>query len=222
MYSKYFCTLDIISEFYKNEIKLLYNDIINFEEKYKNDIGSLTKKHNIRWFEYLEEPNFTEVFKERYFTGLNCEEIKDDYNFKKIKDVYKLLTPINVESLVFSYKKEGDTSILFTGDSNLECIKDTKLLEIIKESSLITAPHHGSKDNKDVYKLFSKENKFFVRSDSKSKYRPCKEYIHFGKKYCTVCNYPEDDIHKKIKLEFIGGVWSINDEENLRCKCKII
>lgn len=63
----------------------------------------------------------------------------------------------------------------------MECIKDIKFLEIIKESSLITVPHHGAKDNKDVYKLFPKENKVFVRSDCKSKYRPCKEYIDLEK-----------------------------------------
>lgn len=94
------------------------------------------------------------------------------------------LTTVNKQSLVFYLEApEEKPGILFTGDSDLRGIN----LERIRGGSIVTAPHHGSKDNANVYSMFQ-EPMVWVRSDGNSKRRPCDEYLRAnGKRFCTIC-----------------------------------
>ncbi len=94
------------------------------------------------------------------------------------------LTTVNKQSLVFYLEApEGKPGILFTADSDLEGVD----LKRIRERSIVTAPHHGSKDNASVYSMFQGPM-VWVRSDENSKRRPCSEYLHAcGKRFCTIC-----------------------------------
>jgi hypothetical protein len=93
------------------------------------------------------------------------------------------LTVWNKESLVLSASPPyAGAGILFTSDSDL---KDVQLPVI--DGAIVTAPHHGSEANKNVYGLIN-ARVTWVRSDGRFRKRPCPEYLQAqGKRFCTLC-----------------------------------
>jgi hypothetical protein len=94
------------------------------------------------------------------------------------------LTTINREITVF-YLESGNiqSGILFTADSDLQGMN----LQGVPDGSIATAPHHGSKDNRDAYARIGRPM-VWVRSDGYSRSRPCDEYLKApGRRYCTMC-----------------------------------
>ena len=173
----------------------------------------------IRWFNYNEFKN--EGGKSDFLIPINSEEVIKIKRPRRTALEYLALTTSNKESLVFMSPSTNDTpAILFTADSDLSFKQ-----KIDWESKmLITAPHHGSKLNAYAYKRFKKDtnNKItdvvWVRSDMKSKRRPCELYLKApGKKYCTICrscNLPKQN----VRLIYKNNRWvPISTRE---CCCK--
>ena len=87
------------------------------------------------------------------------------------------------------------------------------------DNVIITAPHHGSDDpyNVKVYNaLQCSGNETWVRSDSKSKARPCKEFKNKKKRYCLTCGIRSCGLQELI-FKFMNGRW-IN-MNGILCKC---
>lgn len=130
----------------------------------------------------------------------------------------------NHESLVFMYENEGIPNIVFSGDSDYYWLWSNEKSIQVKDSSIVTAPHHGSATGKAAYDtnvIYScsstgptNKDITFVRSDSPStkgyKSRPCIEYRNMISKYCTDCVKNkriilEYDVYNKIFLEINGN-----------------
>lgn len=99
------------------------------------------------------------------------------------------LTTVNKESLVlYSPQDSSAPGVLFCGDSDLH---GTSLS--LGVGDLVTAPHHGSADNAAAYRLVVGSSPApgsitWVRSDRRSRTRPCQEYLSApGRRFCTVC-----------------------------------
>jgi Metallo-beta-lactamase superfamily len=167
----------------------------------------------IRWFKYNHWPTETKI-KNYPLIGLNCEEVKRIRPYKSHDALVLELTLINRMGLVFKYDKEGRPNVLFTSDSNFAFLHHG-VIEL-KEHSIVTAPHHGSKDNQNVYKKIKGENLIYVRSDRINSKRPCQNYIMQKNKYCTICNNTSK--HIKVHLKYQSGLWQ---PTNGKCTCEL-
>ena len=125
------------------------------------------------------------------------------------------LTTVNKESLVFYLEAPREQpGILFTADSDLKDVD----LGPVQDGSIVTAPHHGSKDNARVYSLF-RRSMVWVRSDKRSRHRPCKEYLSApGWRFCTLCrdsNRPK----QAVRLYMQKGRW-VSCCSTVPCSCR--
>jgi hypothetical protein len=93
------------------------------------------------------------------------------------------LTVWNKESLVFwASPPYAGAGVLFSADSDLKGVQMPVL-----DGAIVTAPHHGSEANKDVYSRITTPV-IWIRSDGNFKNRPCPEYLQAkGKRFCTLC-----------------------------------
>jgi ribonuclease BN (tRNA processing enzyme) len=184
-----------------------------------DEIVSKCKEKNIkvRWLKYNKEYNPIQVDKSIELFALNSQENLNIKAFIDDNDIILQLTPINRESLVFKFETDGKPNVLFSADSGFEFLSKKKLIGL-QDNSIVTAAHHGSKDNLNVktYKLVDGKDLIYIRSDNQNKVRPCDDYIKLNKKYCTVCNTATPPQNKKVELEFINGAWLTNNNE---CKC---
>jgi hypothetical protein len=155
----------------------------------------------IRWLKYVDKYQNNRISNLYNLYALNSfETYIEPYNIELLKNALYFLTKINKESLVFVFCPNEKPSVLFTSDSNLSfidpCIK-------LKDYSIVTAPHHGSEDNKKAYSKIIGNELIYVRCDRSQQNRPCNEYISLEKKYCTICrNYTR----KKQASNFWGQV----------------
>ena len=96
------------------------------------------------------------------------------------------LTVFNRESLVFWVPEQySGGGVLFTADSDLNGVNFQP-----SDGAIVTAPHHGSGENKRVYSTIN-SRVIWVRSDGKFRKRPCPEYLRvLGKRFCTLCHHP--------------------------------
>lgn len=133
---------------------------------------------------------------------------------------YLRLTIENKQSLVFYAPESKSTpGVLFTADSDLEFSLPFKFPSI---PPLVTAPHHGSIDNKCAYAMVNSWlpndiHPIWVRSDCKNKKRPCSEYREQRYKFCTLCNNSQ---RGKDKIEFVvrNKKWC-SQTQNRQCVC---
>lgn len=181
-------------------------------------IAKLAYAHGakIRWFDHqkFKENGHQPQGGENILRPLNSVEI-GRFKRSSIGLLYKLaLSVANRESLVFVSQAEGEPSVLFSADSNLENVQ----IPVVNNSDefLVTSPHHGSEANKCVYGLFIKNQPTWARSDMKSKRRPCAEYKNQTKKFCTLCNRVSS--HKTALIfSSNANTWSTS---NSSCVCK--
>lgn len=180
------------------------------------ELAALAYESNskIRWFEYSE---YQAEGGEDYLRPVNSVEI-----LAYQKDItalcYLSLTKANVESLVFySPDDKSDCGVLFSADSNFTFKQS---LSFIQSKSIITAPHHGSEHNINTYIQLANHignDNIFVRSDSKSNSRPCKEYVSLlQNKHCTICNTNKNSKKTPIKFVVANGKWMTT---NKLCSC---
>lgn len=110
------------------------------------------------------------------------------------------LTTWNKESLVlWATPGSAGSGVLFTADSDLQGM----VLPAI-DGAIVTAPHHGSEDNKAVYQRVAAKitgrPPIWIRSDGKFRSRPCREYLSaLGKRFCTICR---NSVHPKQSVSF--------------------
>lgn len=110
------------------------------------------------------------------------------------------------------HKKDGIPDILFTADSDLDFCSSNVLL---KDNSIVTAPHHGSAANDIAYTRITGNNLIYIRSDRSQQSRPGQGYLNNKNRYCTICR----NITKKQKLELHlnGALFTTNARS---CKCQ--
>jgi len=128
------------------------------------------------------------------------------------------LTVWNKESFVlWAPPPYAGPGVLFTADSDLKDVS----LPVLK-GAIVTAPHHGSENNRSVYQLVmqnSVSEVVWVRSDGNFRKRPCKEYIRApGKRFCTLCR--NSTRPKQAVVLFVqSNIW-VPDERVHPCSCK--
>ncbi len=168
---------------------------------------------NIRFFEYDPSRSCCGAkINGTQFIPLNCTEVAKIKTYGSIIDIL-CLTVANQESLVFRYDSNQDGSVLFTADSNLSF---TASKIVFEKPAIVTAPHHGSIDNASAYSKIQGDITW-VRSDCKTKKRPCQEYARQPKRFCTLCN-PASNSKQPVKLSWQKGVW--NETDTRQCACK--
>jgi hypothetical protein len=119
---------------------------------------------------------------------------------------YLSLTVVNKESIAFISPENPDKPcVLFSADTDLKGYSITSPCTL---PPLITAPHHGSEENNNVYLVVnnwltaSKVSPTWVRSDGKSSTRPGATFKASRMKYCTLCNTRHA---RKQPLKFTGN-----------------
>lgn len=155
----------------------------------------------IRWFEPVNgcAANYIDYG----FTALNSKETHQIKKLKGVKEfIYALtLTDENKYSLVFEYAEEGTPIVRFSADSDCTCQSVTPYLDNI----IITAPHHGSEANQNVYNQIRGQNIIWVRSDRKSRKRPCAAFKSKANRYCLACR--NRNFKTELRFEYDGNRW---------------
>lgn len=172
--------------------------------------SSLSSGSNVRWFRYMGrlldyQCGFNILAKNAKETGITV------YSTPRLFFQALSLTKINQESLVFLYSSENLPNVLFTADSDLSF---TNAPILLTNSSIVTAPHHGSKHNKDAYAKITGNDLTYVRSDRSQTNRPCVEYLSQNKRYCTICR--NSGPKQKVVLELKNN--AIVTQAN-KCTC---
>jgi len=135
---------------------------------------------------------------------------------------YLALSTSNKESLVFfAPESKAAPSVLFAADSDLNFGLPAAAPN---RSVIVTAPHHGSDQNRDAYHqvsswlLSNKVQPIWIRSDCKSKSRPGSSFKGETAKTCTLCNC---GVHPKqtVKCHTRLGKWQFT-RGTRRCSCK--
>ena len=164
----------------------------------------------IRWFNPVNSCTRNSV--DYGFVALNSNEM---FCVQKPKNAlnFALLCSLTVEneySLVFEYLKDGIPILRFSADSDCTCQSRS-----YDEDIRVTAPHHGSEANDVVYNNLMGNKIIWVRSDSKSRKRPCSVFKGLKKKCCLACfNY---NFKKEICFEYSNKQW-IKIKGNI-CNC---
>lgn len=155
----------------------------------------------IRWFEPVNgcAANYIDYG----FTALNSKETHQIKKLKGVKEfIYALtLTDENKYSLVFEYAEEGTPIVRFSADSDCTCQSVTPYPSNI----ILTAPHHGSEANQNVYYSIQGDDMIWVRSDCKSRKRPCAAFKSQANRYCLACR--NRNFKTELRFEYDGNRW---------------
>ena len=165
----------------------------------------------IKWF--FPENNGDNILNS--FRPVNCKHLLKTKKIKNNNLIYFLqlayITSENEHSLVFEYHIDNSPRILFTADS-LISIPNPYTNQII-----VTAPHHGSNSNRQVYNNVKGSDIIWVRSDGPSFTRPCQEFLNLSNKYCLSCTKKYPIKREEIIFEWDNGQW--NNLKGQSCKC---
>lgn len=199
-------------------IENAYGRLINIvNEAYKNGC-------KIRWFQSTGN-NYTKnqiidsnicnnLLYNTSFIALNSLPI---CNIKLIKTIGKviqalLLTTVNRYSLVFEFCYNDIHVVRFSADSDLYC----QSIDPYPNEIIITAPHHGSDKNANVYKNIKGNDIHWVRTYHKKVQVGCAEFLNQNNRYCVKCplhnNNPQD-----VSFYYQNGKW--NKTAGMKCKC---
>lgn len=165
----------------------------------------------IRWFEPID--GCTNNVISYGFTALNSIETNKIKKLKGVQEfIYALiLTAENKYSLVFEYIKNNIPIVRFSADSDSTCQSVTPY----KNNIIITAPHHGSEANQKVYKTIQGDDIIWVRSDYKSKTRPCSDFKNQQNRYCLACR--NKNFKSELCFEYYGNTWLCR--KGNKCNC---
>lgn len=153
------------------------------------DIALLAHDRNctIKWFEPTQCKIIYNSVPESGFFEINST-LK--HTIQHIKDTVVAFAMVlhlsseNKHSLVFEYFKNHIPIIRFSADSDYPCQSN-----FYRENIIVTAPHHGSKHNANVYGAIQGDDIIWVRSDRiSSQGRPCYEFKTMKNKYCLACD----------------------------------
>lgn len=192
--------------YYHHILKHYGTSLLNLQLNLKriSDIVRLAYQRGckIRWF---EPTNYCTNKDVSYgFRSLNAVQMA---SVKRLKDTYSFiqmvtLTKENEYSLVFEYLKNNIPVIRFSADSNCSCQSTTYDNNII-----VTAPHHGSEANANVYSAIVGKDIIWIRSDGKSKKRPCADFKKLNNRYCLTCHNKNFKQEIVFKYNFLSKVW---------------
>ena len=170
----------------------------------------------IRWFEPVD--GCVKNYIDYGFTALNS---KETHQIKKLKGVQEFmyaltLTAENKYSLVFEYA-EGSTPIVrFSADSDCTC----QSVSPYPNNIIITAPHHGSEANQNVYNQIRGNDIIWVRSDRKSRKRPCAAFKSQANRYCLACRNRNFRAELHFEFEYKENSWQHKTGNSCTCKIK--
>lgn len=166
----------------------------------------------IKWF-FPDDSGDTLI---NNFKPVNCKHL---LKMKRISAdnltfFYQLayLTSENKHSLVFEYHIENIPRILFTADSNIS------IANPYANQILVTAPHHGSHSNKQVYENIKGGDIIWIRSDRPSFTRPCQDFLKMKNKYCLSCTKKHSIQKEQLIFTFNNGQWT--RVKGQKCNCK--
>lgn len=167
----------------------------------------------IRWFNPVNSCTRNSVY--YGFVALNSNEM---FCVQKPKNAlnFALLCSLTVEneySLVFEYLKDEIPILRFSADSNCTCQSRS-----YDEDIIVTAPHHGSEANDVVYNNLMGNKIIWVRSDSKSRKRPCSVFKGLKKKYCLACKRTNNIT--EICFEYDNSKKHWIHVKGVQCMCK--
>ncbi len=152
------------------------------------------------------------------FVALNSKLIR---RVRFIKDPMAFLhaltlTEANKHSLVFEYIKNDIPVVRFSADSDCICQSVTPQYT---NNIIVTAPHHGSAANANVYTGIQGQDIIWVRSDGKTSNRPCDEFKKLPVKYCLVCQTNGFKTEISFEYDFSTKKWGCL--KGKACQCKI-
>lgn len=165
----------------------------------------------IRWFEPID--GCVNIVIDYGFTALNSHTTHQIKKLKGVQEfIYALtLTAENKCSLVFEYAEAGVPVVRFSADSDCAC----QSVASYTNNIIITAPHHGSEANQNVYNDIQGNDIIWVRSDRKSSARPCASFKNQANRYCTACR--NHNFKTELRFEYRGKHWQ-NITGN-KCNC---
>ncbi len=157
-----------------------------------------TKGCNVLWYKYGETRKLTPKYG---IIPINSAPVKiTKLSFDKM---FKLmyLSKINRESLVFKFSEENSPDVLFTADSDLKFVSSNNSISL-RSNSIVTAPHHGSKNNDDAYSVINRgstnlNDLYFVRGHNYL-VTMGQNFFKQKNKFCTKCGVDS----KNVILEF--------------------
>lgn len=162
--------------------------VLKLENIFKIATAAYQKGSLIRWFEPTSMCQCNSSQIQNGLLPLNSQETRQ---IRKIKDVVSFfqalcLTDENRYSLVFEYLRDGIPVVRFSADSDCICQSQSPY----NKNIIVTAPHHGSDANAQVYTSLQGNDIIWVRSDRKSRKRPCQNFKNMANRYCLVCKLP--------------------------------
>lgn len=165
----------------------------------------------IRWFEPAN--GCVNNYIDYGFTALNSKEM---HQIKKLKGVQEFmyaltLTDENKYSLVFEYAEANTPIVRFSADSDCTC----QSVIPYPNNIIITAPHHGSEANQNVYNSIQGDNIIWVRSDRKSRKRPCAAFKNQANRYCLACR--NHNFKAELRFEYNGRWWQHINGNSCTC-----
>ena len=193
------------------KLKIKFDRIIKIAELAYKSCG------NVRWFEPANSCTKTRI--DNNFIMLNANEIA---YVRKFDDPLMLmfalsLTVENEYSLILEYLHNDIPVVRFSADSNLSCQSQYSY----SNSIIVTAPHHGSAANDNVYTDLKGNDIIWVRSDAikKTQGRPCQMFKKQNNKYCLSC------VHRKPVISELCFVYDSNNKKwihqhGVSCGCK--
>lgn len=192
-----------------SHMKLILDNIMDIAKLAYDD------DRTIRWFKPLDWCVRNTI--DYGFVALNSEEVLKIEKIDTVSVFIKtlLLTIENECSLVFEYHKNDMPVVRFSADSDCTCSSQP-----YNNSIIITAPHHGSDENKIVYKL-DNANAIWVRTHHHRIQKPCNEFLGCNNKYCLRC--VKRGFTQRVHFEYDGTQWkytkSPKDKYDNTCSC---
>lgn len=180
------------------------------EAAYKNGVS-------IRWFEPTDA-----CIKKRINTNiivLNSGELARAIMTRRIDSPYMLmyaltLTMENKYSLAMEYLHDEIPVVRFSADSDSICQSNMPYGNNI----IVTAPHHGSEANANVYGAIKGNDIIWVRSDGKTSKRPCDDFKCLPNKFCLTCHTLK--FKSEICFEYDNSTKRWLCKTGTRCICK--
>lgn len=187
-----------------SHLKLILDNIMDIAKLAYND------GRTIRWFKPLDWCVCNTI--DYGFVALNSEEV---FKIDKIDTVSVfiktlLLTIENECSLVFEYHKDDMPVVRFSADSDCTCSSQP-----YNNSIIITAPHHGSDKNANVYKHIKGNDIIWVRTFHKRAKDGCSDFLNQTQRYCVKCS--KFKTPGKISFDYHKGTW--NYKCGRQCNC---
>ena len=180
------------------------------EAAFKNGVS-------IRWFEPTDACIIKRV--DTNIIALNSYGLAKVVRVSRIDNLHMLmfaltLTMENKYSLAMEYLYDDIPVVRFSADS--DCICQSR--QPYQQNIIVTAPHHGSEANKDVYFAIENSNVIWVRSDGMASKRPCNDFKCLSDKFCLACHTLKFKSEICFEYDAIAKLWFY--KTGTRCICK--